>query len=264
MSVETPKAPYALPAKIKAAKVPKVQKPGKPSKYNKNKVQPDSTSTMQQRFTSPVFSTQPRQQFTNQSFGQPTQQYGHPRPQQQRCDQSRCPHYLTVKSHGVNGDYSNVDWDHLRDEHLRTWAEFGWHKMKQYERELNNQTSIVTESKQAISNVTDTTNTTNNDLFVDPVNHVEGICDALIANGIFILKCTDAVRHGKKTCVAHLNHTQLIKLQSLPCTSNAIFNAPLPYTIMGPTVSDFDISDEEVDELKKEDFSCVEHIDQTV
>lgn len=43
-------------------------------------------------------------------------------------------------------------------------------------------------------------------LVIDPRNHVDGICDALIEDNIIIYKCTDPIRFGQKVCALHMQH----------------------------------------------------------
>lgn len=140
----------------------------------------------------------------------------------QNCDASKCVHYLSVRNRNSPSKkpqlkMSEVDWDHMYADHLRLWGEYGWVELESAEAELadlrrENEAlkTKLTEVKKPAAPVPTSKPAPVTELAVDPRNHVDGICDALVANGNCIYKCTDVTRHGKHVCPLHLEHRALV------------------------------------------------------
>lgn len=126
------------------------------------------------------------------------------------CRSGNCPHYLavknrhmaTVKKSGLALD--SVDWDHLYNDHLRIWGEYGWEELTIVKEKLRSTEEELARLKEKLSAPA------RMDIDADPRNHVDGFCDAIIANNEFVWKCTDPVRYGKKVCSRHLKWTFII------------------------------------------------------
>lgn len=120
------------------------------------------------------------------------------------CRAGNCQHYLAVKNRNFGSQKKNglsiddIDWDHMYNDHLRLWGEYGWEEL------------VVTREKLRALEDARKQQTVIHDIDADPRNHVEGFCDALISSGESIWKCTDPVRWGKKVCSRHLKYPTTI------------------------------------------------------
>jgi len=139
-----------------------------------------------------------------------------PRDYRKLCVQSTCPHYRAVMNFKTKNTmtFDEVDWVHMYDQHLRAWGEYGWAKLEKEQAEnekLRGELNKMKTNRAVPRALSSCALNTDPILIVDPKNHVDGICDALVANGTAIYKCTDLSRHGKNVCAIHLNHKNLIK-----------------------------------------------------
>jgi len=164
------------------------------------------------------------------------------------CNHDNCPDYQSLRNRNSpkKGDLplDRIDMDHIHQDHLRIWGEYGWEcqkkeaiknlkavaKIAQLEAEISKLKLQIASSKpsptpaQALAMQNSPKQTTaqshpqtqvqlqtNNQIDADPSLHQTGICDALFASGNAILKCTDPVRRGRRVCALHLTHTDLVK-----------------------------------------------------
>jgi hypothetical protein len=165
------------------------------------------------------------------------------------CNHDTCLDYQSLRNRHApkKGDLplDKIDMDHIHQDHLRIWGEFGWEcrekevvknlkattKIAQLEAELSKlklhlaakkvsptpaQAAAMLQSSPKMATAQPHSQVqvqvqTNNQIDADPSLHQENICDALFASGNAILKCTDPVRRGRRVCALHLTHTDLVK-----------------------------------------------------
>lgn len=117
-----------------------------------------------------------------------------------------------AKTSFIDVESTESELSHLYEAHLREWGEY-----------QERQASIATTQLAKVQAKLDAANALvktlksvkqkpiEGDLIIDPKNHIDGICDALISKGTEIYKCTDPVRVNKYVCALHLNHRQVMK-----------------------------------------------------
>jgi hypothetical protein len=150
-----------------------------------------------------------------------------------RCNPRTCPHTdLLQLARSARGQekwnlINEIDMNHLKNEHFRLYAEH-WSERaataeESLEKALEQNRMLSDENKQLKATLAgapapaakrsgypsaDATAS----LVVDPKNHVDGYCDALIQgpDKKSIWKCTDACRYGKSLCGLHTDHRYVI------------------------------------------------------
>lgn len=143
------------------------------------------------------------------------------------CNAKPCEHYRSLKSYTYPGEFKpkykleEVDMQHVYEAHLRTWALYQESRAENAEREVKEikaelaairaRTTQTAKPVATTAVATATTAPATIEAPVDPRNHVDGICDALVINGPGIYKCTDPCRHGRRVCPLHLNNKYLVE-----------------------------------------------------
>ena len=143
-----------------------------------------------------------------------------------RCIDLNCSHFIAVKTrHEIDArgiSLDQVDWIHMRENHMRMTLTYAEEQVKTLQKDIDLKDKEIDLKDKEIKLQSDkivlleggsSNGYTKIDtrLEVNPKNHVDGICDALVANGTYIYKCTDSVRHGKKVCGPHEKAVNLVK-----------------------------------------------------
>lgn len=134
-----------------------------------------------------------------------------------RCDSSTCKHFYTAKNRNnilaqKSSNYigvKNVDEAHLYDHHLWVWASMQQDECKR----LTEDNIRLKHELDTMKNKLPPTKLTAKQFNVeaDPINYVEGICNALVINGNCTYKCTERCKYNGVTCVGHIGCLNLVK-----------------------------------------------------
>jgi hypothetical protein len=151
------------------------------------------------------------------------------------CKNRSCPVFTNAKRFLIAKDQTildKLDMEHLHQNHVRIWGEIAWtllaakdDEVKKLSLTIASQEIELKKSKSTLAPKPTNQRTKNNpaaptntsaSLSVDPCNHVDKVCDALVKIDGLVYKCTEYNRYQQITCSAHANHTQLVKKDEGP------------------------------------------------
>lgn len=158
--------------------------------------------------------------------------------EQNRCNAAKCDHLFTVTnyvnpklhSHPRYVGIENIDEQHMCDHHLWYWLNFLTQdrlrltdenkRLREENKRVRGEVANKPKDKLPHENkrVQDDKrskldSTANEELEVDPINLVPGICSALFRNGNVILKCTEHCKYKANVCIAHIGCKDLITVR---------------------------------------------------
>jgi hypothetical protein len=139
-----------------------------------------------------------------------------------KCSPRTCPDCDKLQTaRASKGDVrdaliNDIDWQHMKNEHFRLWGEYQAESRVAAETERDAAVAQLRKLQERITMLEGGARTAKKGapvkLTVDPRNHSDGICDALISgpDGKTIWKCTDSCRYGTPTCGLHAGHVNLV------------------------------------------------------